>query len=329
MGMDGGMDEGTDGWSEGLSPGALAPEVLADFAQLVPASRAAIGPARWQTVARAVAASLGAGVATADAGAAPRPPDANPDPTPDTPPDQSILVERVAEQFVVDVAGLSDDLRTALVDGLGAGAAFGLVQVIWVLDWATRVDLAWRQLFDVAPAHAADRADRVDALEGASPSDDLDLWPAMEAFMAAVARLDAVDPLTTELVRLRGARAHNCRLCRSRRYVRAVAAGADEATFDQIDDYEHSLLTGPQKVALRLVDALVWTPGAYPPDLAAQVRAAFTPAQTVELVLDVVRNSANKIAVALGADQAQVAEGEVELYDVTPDGEVIVGVSLS
>ena len=193
--------------------------------------------------------------------------------------------------------------RDALSGRLGA-ATFPVVQVMWVADFGTRAELALAHLFGPALAEV-----------GAPPSPAAlpDLWPAIDAFLVEVARLDHLDPMTTELVRLRGARAHNCRLCRSRRLLAAVQAGADEATFDQIDRYEHSDLAEHHKVALRLTDAMIWSPGAWPADLADQVRQAYDPAAAVELVLDVTRNSANKIAVALGADAAQVADGELEL----------------
>ena len=118
--------------------------------------------------------------------------------------------------------------------------------------------------------------------------------------MHSVARLDALDPLTTEIVRLRGARAHNCRLCRSLRNVRAANDGADESVYDQIDHHETSSLAPRHRVALRLVDAILWQPAAHPAGLRDDVRAAFTDRETVEIVLDVARNAANKIAGRVG-----------------------------
>jgi hypothetical protein len=44
----------------------------------------------------------------------------------------------------------------------------------------------------------------------------------------------------------------------------------------------------------------------------------------VEIVFDISRNSAQKVAVALAADQAHVTEG-VEYYDLDADGEVLFG----
>ena len=48
-------------------------------------------------------------------------------------------------------------------------------------------------------------------------------------------------------------------------------------------------------------------------------------AEIVEIVLDLVRNAANKIAVSLGGDEAVVTDG-VEFYDVDPSGEVFADI---
>ena len=47
-------------------------------------------------------------------------------------------------------------------------------------------------------------------------------------FLPAVARMRALDPVTSELVRLRGAAQHNCRLCKSLRESTALDAGGSE-----------------------------------------------------------------------------------------------------
>ena len=51
----------------------------------------------------------------------------------------------------------------------------------------------------------------------------------------------------------------------------------------------------------------------------AAVRAHLTDDQAIEVVLEVVRNSTNKIAVALGADAPEVTEG-VQLFATDADG---------
>jgi alkylhydroperoxidase family enzyme len=216
----------------------------------------------------------------------------------------------LVDQFVCDVASTSDAQRAAAFGVLG-DRAFGFVQACYVTDMDLRMRAAWQQLLDVEPA-----------AEPAADAEPGELWADLEAFMRAVARLDALDAVTTEIVRLRGARAHNCRLCRSTRSVRAARAGADERLYDQIDFYETSALAERHRVALRLVDAFLWQPLTYPGDLAGSVARAFGPAEIVEIVLDIVRNAANKIAVLFAADAPHVAMG-FEPFDVTPGGEVV------
>ena len=220
----------------------------------------------------------------------------------------SKLLVQFEEQFVVDVAGVTTDQRRAAADALGA-ELFDFVQSCYVRDFEARTRAAWRQLFDVEM-----RAD--------SPPPSPSLWETLDTFFATVARMDALDPITTEIVRLRGAHAHNCRLCKSTRSVRAESAGASESLYDKIERFAESDLSERHKVALRLTDALLWQPSHYPADLAATVLQQFTPAETVEIVFDVTRNAANKIAVALAADAPHVTEG-VEYYDIDATGTVV------
>ena len=131
-------------------------------------------------------------------------------------------VRAFAEQFGVDVSRIDLDLRAAFLAAVGA-AAFDVTQLIWVHDQVPRLQAT------------------LDAAYGASdwtvePTTAAS-WPLIEDLMREVARLDGLDPVTTELVRLRGARQHNCELCRSRRSREALEAGADDATFASVDSY--------------------------------------------------------------------------------------------
>ena len=209
-----------------------------------------------------------------------------------------------AEQFVVDVSVIDDAQRAAFLEATGP-AAFAAVQAIYVDDFWPRVSAVL----------GLTSTPSVPAPPG--------LWPALEEFMREVARLDALDPVTTELVRLRGARQHDCRLCRSRRSVAALDAGADESTFDAVDAYADSDLADSAKAALALTDAVIWTPYAVPADVLATARAHLSEEQVVEVVLDVARNATNKIAVALGADAPTVTDG-VELFATDADGNLTV-----
>jgi alkylhydroperoxidase family enzyme len=279
---------------------ALAPEPFAAWADVVGVLRATVGAERLAGLATSVSGLLGA--------AADDVPVAHPD---HAAPPFDPAIQTFVDQFVADVSAVTDAQRAEALARLGADA-FPFVQALYVVDLGTRTGAAWRQLFGVRPAPGA--------------AGGVDLWTALETFMRAVARLDALDPLTTEVVRLRGARAHDCRLCRSLRNVRAAEAGTGEDTYDQIDHYEQSTLSERHRVALRLVDAIVWQPSTYPEGLAPAVQREFSPAETVELVLDVARNAANKIAVAFRADDPHVSVG-VEFYDVDAAGDLVYGLT--
>jgi len=219
---------------------------------------------------------------------------------------------RLVEQFVVDVASMPAEVRAAAFAELG-DCAFPFAQVCYVTDMDGRLRAAWRQLFG---------GERGPVPAGAPG----DLWASLEAFMRTVAQMEVLNPLTTEIVRLRGARAHQCRLCQSIRSVRAANDGADESLYDAIDHFETSALAERHKVALRLLDAFVWQPLAYRPDLASQVASSFSRDETVEILFDIVRNAANKIAVLFGADEPHVSEG-VEFYDIDAAGDLVYGVT--
>ncbi len=218
---------------------------------------------------------------------------------------------RFAEHFVIDVNGVSDDERAALSEALGT-EAFTFVQTLFVVDVFQRARLALAHLHDVPYGPAL------------PPRRD-NLWAALEAFMRTVAQESALDPVTTELVRLRGAAVHNCRLCRSRLSVKAIDAAGDPALFTAVEDYEGSSLSRRHKVALRLTDAVITQPSLIDGLLVTQVDKELTTAESTEIVLDVVRNAANKIAVAFAAD-APRATGAIEFFDIDSSGEVVADV---
>lgn len=228
-------------------------------------------------------------------------------------------VQRVAcefaEQFSVDVSTIDDAARAAI--GVALGAASGdVVQGIYVLDFIPRVRAALDALFG-----PSDWPDPPVVATGDG------LWEAIDGYIHVVPGLEGLDPVTMELVRLRGASQHRCRLCLSLRSRPALLAGADDGDFDAVDHYEASDLSPAVKAALAFTDAMVWVPGRIAPDVAAEVREHFDDAQCVELVLDIARNATNKIAVAFAADTPHVTEG-YEIYEITADGEAHYGLSL-
>jgi hypothetical protein len=203
-----------------------------------------------------------------------------------------------AEQMVVDVASMTTEVRAAGLAELGA-SALAFVLALWTEDMMIRAGVAWREMF-------GDEWHRLAISTGADP------WVAHERFLLQVAKLPLLDPVTSELVRLRGARAHDCRLCQSRRNVSAI----DQAgRSDLFDDTDPSGISDVQALALQVVDAFVWRPIQWPSGLGEQVVDALGPAAATELTLDIVRNAANKIAVAFDVDGPRVETG-VEYYDI-------------
>lgn len=224
---------------------------------------------------------------------------------------ESPAVARFAEQFGVDVSVIDDGMRDDFALATGKHQ-FDVVQMVWIADVAPRVRSALDALF--GPSEWPDAARRYPVGS---------VWEVIDELMVTVAQHRALDPSLTELVRLRGARQHDCRLCSSRRSVEAIQAGADDAEFEAVDHYATSDLPDATKAALALVDAMIWTPSAIPDEVVAEVRTHLTDAQAVEVVLDVARNAANKIAVALRADAPEVSEG-VQLFTTDSDGTLTV-----
>jgi alkylhydroperoxidase family enzyme len=56
------------------------------------------------------------------------------------------------EQFVIDVAGMSDDLAFAVSHQLGPEALMNFVNALLVVEQRQRLRLAWERLFEVEPA---------------------------------------------------------------------------------------------------------------------------------------------------------------------------------
>lgn len=218
----------------------------------------------------------------------------------------------MAEQIAFDVASVQPEHREALFAAFGEDAV-PLTQALYVADLLPRTRAALDACFG-----ASDWSEQADTGSG--------LQSAIDDLIRVVPALQAIDPVTTELVRLLGARRHACRVCQSVRSYSAMEAGADDAMFEAVTRHAESDLDAPQKAALAFAEGMLSSPTRFDQDEVARLAAHFEPAARVELILDVLRNATNKVAVALGGDAPRVDEG-YEVYDVRPDGEIVYGLT--
>jgi alkylhydroperoxidase family enzyme len=234
----------------------------------------------------------------------------------DADPASDDVVADFAEQFSVDVSAISGEQRSRLWKALG-DSTFGTVVQMYVADFVPRVR-AGLEALGIGNEYLGWVAGPVAWDHDTDPSDIV-----FNTFLPTVARLRELDALTAEVVRLRGATQHNCRLCKSLRETTALDAGGTETLYGDIERFEVSTqLSDRHKAALRYADALIWSPCSIAPDIVAGVRAHFSTAEAVELTLDVMRNASNKIAVALAGDAPRVEHG-TEQYLLDVDGQTV------
>ena len=151
----------------------------------------------------------------------------------------------------------------------------------------------------------SERLPRVPCGEDGRPlARDAELTALLSDYQDTVMRSTTLDPVLTEFIRLRCARQHDCRICQTLRLSDAADLGMDTAMSDKIDRYESSDLDERTKVALRLVDAFIWSPRSMTADLIGAAHEHFSDAELAEILLDVTKWSTQKIHVALGTDSA-------------------------
>ena len=95
--------------------------------------------------------------------------------------------------------------------------------------------------------------------------------------------------------------------------------GFDEAMAGKVDRFESSDLTDRHKAALRLADAMVTMPEEIDESLRAELRRHFSDDEILEITLDMMKWSHQKISVALGTD-AEVTPGKLTEYDFDASG---------
>ena len=207
-----------------------------------------------------------------------------------------------AELFVIDVSA-TPAVIDAVARSVGSEHIESFVSALYVIEFTQRLQLmAVALLGRTGPSRPA--ATRQPGTECRIPSGS-SLRGALAEYQSSVVRGDALDPATTELVRLRCARTHHCRICQTLRLDDARAAGVDETITSKIDFYETSDLPERYKDALRITDAFITRPDMLSEARLEQARSRFTPDELAEICFDITKWSTQKIHVALGQDSAE------------------------
>jgi alkylhydroperoxidase family enzyme len=221
----------------------------------------------------------------------------------------------LGEQFAIDITGVATGPLTAAASAFGA-SVLALVQGIFLIDVGQRCAKALGRLFNTTVT-SADWA-----TTDAGVAIDPDSMAAVGTLLRETAKLSTLDPVLRELVRMRGAHHHQCRRCQAVRSVAAIEAGADEQLLAATLPGAEQTLSQRSRTALLLTDAVLLGTVELSDELVTSVKAELSATEAVELICYVMRNSANKIAVAFGADAAIVDEGfEYQLIDA--DGETL------
>ena len=154
---------------------------------------------------------------------------------------------------------------------------------------------------------------------------DAQLYALLGEYQNTVVRSTHLDVVTQELIRLRCARQHDCRICQTLRLTDAQLSGVNADMESKIDYYESSDLSERHKTALRLVDAFIWRPADISDELVAQAHEQFTDEELAEILVDITKWSTQKIHVTLGidgADHLEVDDRGVAYFAFGDDGKV-------
>ena len=283
----------------------VAPRSYATLGRCWDAAREAVDPDLLEAVRRRVDHQLGpaAGLSSAS-----RPAEG---------PSLPLDVRTLVDQYVRYVPDVSDELVEELRERLGRKGLRALMDALYVIDQTARLRATHSRLFDADDFPAAPAATD----ETVEP---LSLGRLNLLWHHTIMLLDGLDPLTTEVIRLRCGSYHHCRMCMSGRVVEngQVVVGSELAA--RIDGYAEAPLEPRLQAALRYVDAHNIDPTRLDVQLRADLRDQFTVTELVEVSLHTSAFSYQKILVALTLDSPANDAGLVE-FSFDADGDFIVG----
>jgi alkylhydroperoxidase family enzyme len=232
-----------------------------------------------------------------------------------------------AEQFVIDVSSITEADRAGLAHHFTAEQCQEFVTALYVTECTQRLEMVAPALLDSRAGDSTFAPATMGQVREPNHIDDTlaGLIAVLERYQEAVVLGTALDLVVTEMVRLRCARTHGCRICKTLRLINAREAGVDDAMTAKIDFYEHSDLDERIKIALRITDAFITRPDTLTDAVIRQARSAFTPEALAELCLDITKWSTQKIYVALGTDTADILpknEQGTSFFSFDNDGRV-------
>ena len=165
------------------------------------------------------------------------------------------------------------------------------VSAMWVVEYTERIRAMGARFFDLQPSELV-------PLDGRA----MNMRDLLAEYQNDVVLGQRLDVVTTELVRLRCGRTHQCRICQTLRLDSARSAGVNETMTAKIDHYERSDLSERHKLALRITDAMILRPDLLSAETVGAALAEFGTETLFELCLDISKWSTQKIVVTLGLD---------------------------
>ena len=229
-----------------------------------------------------------------------------------------------AEMFVIDVGSLTEADVGTLRKYYSAEQCRAFAVALYITECTQRLEIVGQMLLGGSEDGHPITGGTANASSQAHDA-HAQLEAALERYQEAVVQGNVLDIVVTELVRLRCARTHNCRICKTLRLANARAAGVDDDLTAKIDYYEKSDLDERIKTALRITDAFITRPDTLTEEVIRQARATFTREALAELCLDITKWSTQKIYVALGTDAADVLpknEQGISFFDFDQNGRV-------
>jgi alkylhydroperoxidase family enzyme len=170
------------------------------------------------------------------------------------------------------------------------------------------------------------RARRLPEPPAGVPRQSVEPWqhPAMIHALAewqrSVLALDTLDPVTTEVLRLRCANNHDCRYCRTVRLEVDGARAVDEDTADLVARRRADALDPARAAAMALADAMMSQPASLDDGTVDALHQHFGNDELLEMTLDVMKFSHQKIKVSLGLDEPLRADGGLTDFAIDADG---------